>query len=95
MIMNKTLCICALLANTIAGNAYANPCMPIAMACMDQGYYKGGHNDHNKGLVIDCVKPVCMGNKKILQQKFSADVKNACLAEIKSKMSDQNYNQGE
>lgn len=55
-----------------AGNA----CTPIALACMAEGYYKGG-DSVGKGLVKNCVMPVVFNKKLLLNDSFSsADLKS-------------------
>jgi hypothetical protein len=84
--MNK-LCIFSgsiLLAMSVSLPSWANPCMPIAQACMGEGYYKGGDKE-GKGLIKDCVMPVVNG-QKTLNTTFSADVMQQCKTTIEQKM---------
>ena len=63
----------------------ANPCMPIAQACMQQGYYKGG-NKVGKGLVENCVMPIVAHTKTIQGVTFSDTVLQQCDLNLKSRM---------
>jgi hypothetical protein len=63
----------------------ANPCMPIAQACMEQGYYKGG-NKVGKGLVENCVMPIVAHTKTIPGATFSETVLQQCNLNLKSRM---------
>lgn len=85
--MNKLLCMVttSMLSMTLALPVFANSCMPIAQACMKQGYYKGGH-DSGKGLVEDCVMPVVKKTKTLPDEQFSDDVLQQCEATIQEKM---------
>ena len=62
-----------------------NPCLPIAEACMECGYYKGGHKV-GKGLVINCVMPIVAHNKKLPNVTFSDDILQKCKAFLLKKM---------
>lgn len=66
----------------------ANPCMPIAQACMKEGYYKGGQNV-GKGLIEDCVQPVVTKQKTLANGSFSDDVLQQCGAMLAKKMKSQ------
>lgn len=71
---------------TFGGSCWAaNPCMPIADACMKEGYYKGGKNV-GKGLVEDCVKPVVLKEKNLTNMTFDDPTLEACKAVLASKM---------
>jgi hypothetical protein len=63
----------------------ANPCMPIAMDCMKNGFYKGGAKV-GKGLVKDCVLPVSSGTLTLPNTSYTQDVLSACNADIMQKM---------
>ena len=79
------LSIC-LLSICLASNVWAdNPCMPIAKACMGEGYYRGG-NTVGKGLVENCVMPIVMHNKTIPNTDFSDAVLSACKSTIMQQM---------
>ena len=69
---------------TLSGWA-ANPCMPIAQACMQEGFYKGG-SKVGKGLVENCVMPVVAGTKTLPNATFTADVLQQCGVKLKAKM---------
>lgn len=71
----------------IAVSAYgwAGSCMSIAVACKQNGYYKGGAKEH-KGLVKDCVMPVAMGSKMLPNTNFSENQRQQCKMEIEQKM---------
>lgn len=66
----------------------ANPCMPIAQACMQQGYYKGGASS-GKGLIEDCVKPVVAKAKTLPNTTFTDDTLQQCATAIAQKSSSQ------
>ncbi len=86
--MNKLYKISGALMLTVGVTASgwaANACMPIAKACMSQGYYKGG-NKEGKGLIDNCVKPVVAGEMTLPNTSFSNDVMQQCKAEIMAKM---------
>ena len=63
----------------------ANPCMPIAQACMQEGYYKGGKNV-GKGLVENCVMPVVAHTKTLAHATFSDAVLEQCSVKLQEKM---------
>lgn len=83
----KISMVSLLMSVTLYG--WAGPCKPIAMSCMQNGYFKGGEGA-GKELVKDCVLPVAMGSKKLPNTNFSPEQLQQCkmkLAEkIKSKM---------
>lgn len=62
-----------------------NPCKPIAMDCMKEGYYKGGDKT-GKGLIKDCVMPITQGQKSIANATYSPADVTACSAELAKKM---------
>lgn len=70
---------------SLSGWALGSSCMPIAQACMGEGYYKGGH-DQGKGLVEDCVMPITEGTKTIPGKTFSADQLQQCKMMVAEKM---------
>lgn len=79
--------IVAILSMSISTFLWAeNPCMPIAKACMDNGYYKGG-NKVGKGLVENCVMPMVTHQKTLGNVTFSDDVLNQCHALLQQKLS--------
>ena len=59
--------------------------MPIAKACMQNGYHKGGEKEH-KGLVKDCVMPVVMGSKTLPNTNFSQNELQGCKEKIAQKV---------
>jgi hypothetical protein len=63
----------------------ANPCRPIAQACMQLGYYKGGAKV-GKGLIENCVIPVVNNNKVLSNASFTPSVLQQCNALITAKM---------
>ncbi|OGV39321.1 MAG: hypothetical protein A3F46_01810 [Legionellales bacterium RIFCSPHIGHO2_12_FULL_42_9] len=63
----------------------AGPCLPIAEACMKEGYYQGGEKT-GKGLIKDCILPMTSKQKSIENTTFSDDVLQACQATIITKM---------
>lgn len=65
----------------------ANPCMPIAKACMQLGFYKGGEKA-GKGLVKDCVMPVVENDKNLAGLKLTIEQKAQCSALIHKKIKD-------
>lgn len=65
--------------------SWAGPCMPIAKACMQNGYHKGGEKDH-KGLIKDCVMPVAMGSKTLPNTNFSQNQLQECKMTIAQKI---------
>lgn len=87
---NRMKCCVALLGLSVSFLGWAaNPCMPIAEACMGQGYYKGGH-DKGQGLVEDCVMPVVMGQKTLANSTFDPQVLQQCKVLLLERMSKQN-----
>ena len=70
---------------TLCSWASTNPCMPIAQACMQEGYYKGGHQA-GKGLVEDCVMPVVAKTKVLTGAAFTDTVLQQCSAKLTQKM---------
>lgn len=62
-----------------------NPCKPIASACEQQGYYKGG-NKVGKGLIENCVLPVVNDRKTLPNMTFSMEEKKQCRMVIMQKM---------
>jgi hypothetical protein len=38
-----------------------HPCRPLKMACKTAGFFTHGHEKGNKGLGLDCVKPILAG----------------------------------
>jgi hypothetical protein len=63
----------------------ANPCAPIAQACMAAGYYKGG-NTVGKGLIENCVMPVSAKTKTLANTNFSDEALKQCQATIAARM---------
>lgn len=61
-----------------------NPCMPIAQACMQQGYYKGGSSS-GKGLIEDCVKPIVAKTKTLANTNFTDETLQQCAATMAQK----------
>ena len=72
---------------SLTGWTMDKPCMPIAMACMKAGFYKGGH-DKNKGLIEDCVMPVTEKTKTLPDTNFTDDQLQACKAAVAKKMTE-------
>ena len=85
--MNKVLSKVGMFTVLISVSVYgwAGACMPIAKACMQNGYYKGGEKTH-KGLVRDCVMPVAMGSKSLPNTNFSSTERQQCKATIEQKL---------
>ena len=69
---------------SVSAYSWAGPCMPIARACMQNGYHKGGEREH-RGLVKDCVMPVVMGTKSLPNVTFSEAQRQECKAKIAAK----------
>jgi hypothetical protein len=88
--MNKLSFVGGVIAATVVSfSVWANnPCMPIAEACMEAGYYKGG-NKVGKGLVENCVMPVAAGTKTLPNTNFSSTVLQQCHATIATRMNSQ------
>ena len=63
----------------------ANPCMPIAKACMQAGYYKEG-NTEGKGLIENCVMPIVAHKNPLKNVTFGDDVLKQCGVTLKEKM---------
>ena len=84
----KSAMVVAMFAPSIPSFA-ANPCMPIAQACMDAGFYKGGEKE-GKGLVINCVQPITEKQKTLPNTSFSDETLQQCAATIAEKMKEQN-----
>lgn len=85
--MNKLIfkiSMCALLFS-VSVYGWAGACMPIARACMQNGYHKGGEKEH-KGLVKDCVMPIAMGSKTLPNSNFSENQRKECKAIIAQKI---------
>lgn len=82
--LNATLTVLILATSTTCGWA-ANPCMPIAQACMKEGYYKGGEKT-GKGLINDCVQPVVSKQKTLANVSFSDADLQACKTTLAEKM---------
>ncbi len=85
--MNKLYAVLGMTVSSliIATPSFANSCMPIAQACMKQGYYKGGH-DTGKGLIEDCVMPVVRKEKTLPNESFTDEALSQCDATIQKKM---------
>jgi len=87
---NRNRCSVALFGLSVSFFGWAaNPCMPIAEACMGQGYYKGGH-EKGQGLVEDCVMPVVKGSKTLANTNFDPQVLQKCKMLLLERMSKQN-----
>ena len=69
----------------VALYSWAGPCKSIAMACMQNGYYKGGEKV-GKGLIKDCVLPVASGTKTLPNINFPPDQLQQCKMKIAEKM---------
>ncbi len=70
----------------------ASPCMPIAMECMKNGFYKGG-DKVGKGLVKDCVLPVVMKKMNLANTSFTDPELAACKEEVIEQMKNKMENQ--
>ncbi len=79
-----TLITIAILTMGISANTWANPCEPIAAACMQLGFYKGGNNV-GKGLVENCVAPVVNNQKILPNANFDDATRQQCKALLVSK----------
>jgi len=56
------------------------PCLPIAKACMKQGY------TNKKTMIKDCVLPVVQGERTLPNTSFTPIQIKQCKLEIKKKM---------
>jgi hypothetical protein len=83
--LHTQLAIIPVLMSLSAFTWAMGPCMPIAKACMMNGYYKGG-DKVGKGLVKNCVMPIVAGNKTLPSANFTDAQKMQCGAEIKQKL---------
>ncbi|MGC1182872.1 hypothetical protein [Legionella sp.] len=85
--MNKIISKASMFTLLISISVYgwAGPCMPIAKACMQNGYYKGGEKEH-KGLIKDCVMPVTMGSKTLPNTNFDTNQLQQCKETIAQKI---------
>ncbi len=74
------------LAMSISVSGWAAlPCMPIAKACMQAGFYKGGEST-GKGLIKDCVMPVVAKTKVLPNTSFGDDELQKCQLDLAAKM---------
>ncbi len=80
-------CVFLIIAG-LSSAGWANPCMPMARACEKAGFYKGG-NKTGKGLIMDCVMPIVMGNKSLPGTSFNTADKNASKTTLIKKMKTQ------
>lgn len=85
-ILQSSLIIALACASIVSYSVYANPCQPIAKACMQSGYSKGA--PVGKRLIKDCVEPVVQ-KSKTLSTTFSDEQLQECKAMIAEKMQDQ------
>ncbi len=67
--------------------ASANPCQPIAEACMQAGYSKGAAIGHR--LIKDCVQPITAKTMTLPNTAFTDEELQQCGAMIAQKMSTQ------
>lgn len=77
----------SIIAMTLFGTSVicsANPCQPIAQACMQEGYTKGA--PVGKRLIKDCVIPITQKRKMISNTTFTDDALHQCAALIAKKM---------
>ncbi len=86
--MNKKYIALAVIMGASMQSWAANPCMPIAKACMKAGYYKGGNNV-GKGLIMNCVMPITQGTKTLPNVTFPSNVLQQCQATLAAKMKSQ------
>lgn len=86
--MNKLFSVGGIvLSMSMAASTWAaNPCAPIAQACMSAGYYKGG-NKVGKGLIENCVMPVSAKTKTLANTNFSDETLKQCQTTIAARMS--------
>lgn len=91
--MSKLYSIIGVVILAMSASLYtwaANPCKPIAKACMKEGYYKGG-NKVGKGLIENCVMPIVEQNKTLPNTTFSDTTLQQCkeklMQQIKNKQS--------
>jgi hypothetical protein len=69
-----------LASSAVAFSAFADePCKQIKTACEGAGFTKGGHKTGNKGLFIDCMKPI-MAGQSVPGVTVTPDQVTACKA---------------
>ena len=75
--MSKLLSIFSILI-LVATNGWAtHPCKPIAQACINAGYYKGGRSV-GKGLIYNCFLPVVNQQKQFPDITFDNNTLQQC-----------------
>ena len=78
-----------MLAMGVSVSAWAaSECMPIAQACMKEGYYQGG-DAKGQGLIKDCVMPVVAKSKTLPNAVFTDAQLDSCKAVLALKMQKQ------
>lgn len=92
--MKKVVGILALTIGVTMSGWAARPCAPIAQACKQAGYYKGGMKE-GKGLIENCIVPITNGNMTLPNTSFSADLLQSCKATIAAKMQQRQQQQGQ
>lgn len=85
-IIKSSLIVAVACLSIASYSAYANPCQPIAQACMQAGYSKGAPEGHR--LIKDCVEPV-VAKRKTLDASFSDQQLQDCQTMITQKMQNQ------
>ena len=82
--LHASLCLCIVLTS-LSFTSFANPCEPIAKACKEAGFYKGG-NKVGKGLVENCVMPIVNHQNILDKVTFPSKVLQDCKTVIMNKM---------
>lgn len=85
-IIKSSLIVAVACVSIASYSAYANPCQPIAAACMQAGYSQGAPEGHR--LIKDCVEPV-VEKSKTLDTAFTDEQLQDCKAVIAKKMQNQ------
>ena len=76
-----------ILTTSLTINCWAtNPCKPIALECMAEGYFKGGAVI-GKELIKSCVIPVVMRQKTLQHNVIKDDELQECKASLKENQS--------
>ena len=64
------------------------PCAPIAKACEQAGYYKGG-NTVGKGLITNCMIPILKNQKHLPNATFDNNTLQLCDMQLRELMKQQ------
>ena len=71
----------------LSSEVLANPCQPIADACMQAGYSKGAAIGHR--LIKDCVQPITAKTMTLPNTAFTDEELQQCNAIIAQKMGEE------